>query len=94
MRWRERIPAARERGGFTDEDRALASRWATCAVGECAAGLSDFSAVPLRIPSPLILPGTAFLETVQDDEFSDAEDWLTRIEDRVLELKREHGTSA
>lgn len=34
MSWRERIAAARARGGFSPMDKTMAANWMTCAVGE------------------------------------------------------------
>ena len=39
MTWRERIQAARERGGFTQDDVWAADHWGTCAVGEQRAAM-------------------------------------------------------
>lgn len=102
MTWRERVMAARERGRFTGEDVRLAESWRTCAVGEQIAAYPEViqvekSTQKIAICRPLddILFGLGgdgfdgFLHAVVAQDFDLAENLLDRIEDRVLELKRE-----
>lgn len=98
--WRERIAEARERGAFTDADRYMAAEngWGTCAVGEFRA----------QYPEVIKMLAIAEEETPQDyslrrngidfglavgmQEIDVAEILLDKIEDRVLELKRQKFT--
>jgi hypothetical protein len=101
--WRQRIVEARQRGGFTDEDRRRALRWCTCAVGEQRRMLGakviryqvgwggNESACGVYGPSDsgLLMPGGDFAYVVRNNAFDDADRLLDKIEDRVLQLKRE-----
>lgn len=100
LTWRERIVAARARGGFTREDRDLAASWGTCAVSEQAIARTGHYQ---RLPSEgarsyhietewpdLYSPGHAFYwKAVAVDNFDEAERLLDQIEDEALRLKRE-----
>ena len=106
--WRERIVAARARGGFTIDDKTAAGSWPTCAVGEQHAALPDvvvyepstFSASGV-VPTDDVLTRLGsghrdgFCGAVLCDDATLAETLLDAIEDRVLALKREaHGVTA
>jgi hypothetical protein len=92
--WRERIVAARERGGFSDAEREMAAVYRTCAVGEMSAatGLSwadldawvDWKVVGFWSPA-----SGRFTNAVRTNQFESAEEVLDAIEDRALVLKRE-----
>ena len=98
MTWRERIVAARERGKFTTHDthEALGS-WFACAVGE-QKSVAPALVRPILRPDTTTGPaddqlyqdGMAFGTAVAHDLFDVAEKLLDAIEDRVLELKRQH----
>jgi hypothetical protein len=89
--WRERIIRARECGRFTDDDRRLAARWTTCAVGEQISHYPKL--IKLECGSPVDADlgqlGTTFFAAVLANDVARAEETLSRIEDRVLELKRQ-----
>lgn len=93
--WRERIAEARERGGFTGEDHRLIGDFQTCMVAEAGAVLGQN---PHRL-YPILekMGGNTWwpnqigpLWSVSNNLFDTAEDRLNQIEDRVLQLKREH----
>ena len=94
MTWRERIVAARERGGFTNEDRRLAKELDTCAVGEMSlrSGVSygKLTGPEVQVVSwaPCCTLGLAFFGAVLRNEYGFADHVLDQIEDRALELKR------
>lgn len=102
MTWRERIQAARERGEFTLEDFEDATgSWLTCAVGEQHALMPEI----VLYGQPSVLGPwdtkiralgntfTGFGRAVTLDDVARAEELLDAIEDRVLQLKREHGAA-
>ena len=99
--WRERIAKAEASDGkFTREDRALASCWLTCAVGEQQLRMPE---VQVLMPSgDGVMPGDlqltklgsfshGFTHAVFIDDVAGAARFLDSIEDRALELKREQG---
>lgn len=104
MTWRERIVAARERGGFTHEDHERAHDWTTCAVGEQVDLTGErVQVLPVRFDGvkneALLTLGERFVGCVSmactghawaptTAEIDEAEAILDRIEDRVFELKR------
>ena len=87
--WRERINRARARPGFLAADRARASRWQTCAVGELLSR-RRLKVARLRNGCPLNARlrrfGTAFFAAVLADDVARAEAILAEIESIVLEL--------
>jgi hypothetical protein len=87
--WRERINRARERPGFLAADRARASRWQTCAVGELLSR-RRLKVARLRNGCPLNAKlrrfGTAFFAAVLANDVARAEAILAEIESIVLEL--------
>lgn len=101
MMWRERIQAARERGGrFTHSDQADANNddrrrggpYACCAVGEQADRYGD--ALIFDLPKrygvqdrQLLQDGASFSGAVYVNDFVEAEYLLDAIEDRALQLK-------
>jgi hypothetical protein len=103
MTWRERIAAARERGRFTQDDTRAGASWETCAVGEQHA---MYPTVVVMAESALWLGTTigpaddtlfrlgdaisGFGDAVARNDFNKADVLLDAIEDRVLQLKREH----
>lgn len=102
MTWRERTIQAHQRGHFTDEDKVLAAEWATCSVGE-QHEISPLVVVYSRLcqvsdactamgPQDLILREfgsyRGFYGAVYHNRVNEAESWLDKIEDRVLQLKR------
>ena len=96
MTWRERIAAARQRGGFTQEDRRLAEvSYDHCAVGEvCRAlgvDLATFRA-SLLYEIPFMgydHPAAGLFPTLLKTDTIDRVEWcLDEIEDRVLRVKR------
>ena len=106
MTWRERVQAARERGGFLPEDRVAAGEWLTCAVGEHHAQYPDVVIYEKHwaFPAPALIPADfalnvlggngshcGFSDAVGRNDFDLAEQLLDQIEDRVLCLKREAG---
>lgn len=98
--WRERIALAREQGMFTAEDKNFADSWDTCAVGEqhkLYSGVLKSFYKNLFCPVDSILInlgswGNGFAYAVRSNRPNEAEEFLDRIEDRVMELKRESGT--
>jgi len=101
--WRERIAKAEASDGkFTREDRALASCWLTCAVGEqhlrmpevnVLVGLGDgLSPADVRLMK-LGSFSHGFTHAVFIDDVAGATRFLDSIEDRALELKREQGAA-
>jgi hypothetical protein len=106
MTWRERIAAARERGRFTQDEIARAgARWETCAVGEQHAMYPTVVVMEESVlwPGTIITTGPAdhrlfrlgdtisgFGDAVARNDFNKADVLLDAIEDRVLQLKREH----
>jgi hypothetical protein len=97
MTWRERIQAARERGGFTREDRHDANKWCACAVGEQRRVMPGV--IPVEEPKWIGQPvdwslydaGNEFDDAVSRNDFALAEHLLDLIEDRALALKRAAG---
>lgn len=94
--WRERIAEAEGRGGFTEEDVALAHSYRTCAIGEIVDGDSlayqRFVETQLNGRAPmegLCLSGR-FTSAVESHFVGLARKTLDAIEDRALQLKREH----
>jgi flavorubredoxin len=95
--WRERCADARVRGGFTYEDRKLATgSWCTCAVGE-QRSLYGANVIVFNMqqqPEDDILRdlgasyGYGFGSAVKRNMFDQAEEALEAIEDRALQLKR------
>jgi hypothetical protein len=104
MTWRERIAAARERGGFTlDEIARAGGSWETCAVGEQHAMYPTVVVMEESVlwPGTTIGPAddtlfrlgdaiSGFGDAVARNDFNKADVLLDAIEDRVLQLKREH----
>ena len=84
--WRERVADAKERGRFTDQDVDLAADWNSCAVGEQHA-LHPF--IVKLFPTNMFQEGFDFITAVSDDRIDEADALLDRIEDRVLQLKRD-----
>lgn len=90
MMWRERIQAARERGAFTNN----VTDYGSCAVGEqVKRGLIPswrffYGGDSLLGHAPSAL-GIRFWRAVDSNDFDTAEDLLSHIEDRALQLKRE-----
>lgn len=98
--WRERIVKARARGHFTNEEKALADDWGTCAVGEQAEAhplvvryqhgctcLGPVDNTLYRLGSSTL----GFCLAVLVNRFDKADEYLDAIEDRVMVLKREQG---
>ena len=91
--WRERIRDARQRNGiFTPIDIKAAGQWRTCAIGEQY--MEHFELIRFNIDgSPcdeeFDFFGRAFMIAVIDGNPDRAERYLDRIQDRVLEMKRE-----
>jgi len=91
--WRERIAEARERGGFTPEDRGAISSFQTCAVAEHP-HLMHFEGgrlvgdLSIGINDPVYQNGILLTSAVFGNRFDEAERLLNAIEDRALELKR------
>ncbi len=92
-RWERRIAEAKRRGRFTEEDRALAAKWVTCACGE------QDSRIPRRpdSDSPLGGPyepkdarlralGNEFYLAVDIDDFRTAGAVLEKIELRAFQV--------
>ena len=97
MSWRERIAAARERGGFAPEDYSRIGNFNTCFVGEQhEKGVIPKLWVESTIPweewavSELYVEGTYAMEPVMANDFDTAEKFLDWIEDAALRYKREH----
>lgn len=102
--WRERIQEARVRGKFTEEDYANSANWLTCAVGEQQAAMPNIVLVKRCTCRPgctvtgnpgdefLDRDGINFLDAVKAHDCDRAERLLGAIEDRALQLKREHGS--
>lgn len=104
MTWRERIVAARERGGFTHEDHKRAYAWTTCAVGEQVDLTGErVQVLPVRFDGvqneALVTLGVKFVGCVSmactghnwaplTAEIDEAEAILDAVEDRVFELKQ------
>jgi hypothetical protein len=95
--WRERINRARERPGFLAADRARASRWQTCAVGELLSR-GRLKVARLRNGCPLNAKlrrfGTAFFAAVLANDVARAEAILAEIESIVLELTSRRASPA
>lgn len=99
--WRERIVDARKRGNFNwqDIDDATGS-WLTCAVGEqhkLHAQVVVLGMIDEPLDDELYSLGDTFQgfgRAVQNNDIDQAEQLLDKIEDRVLELKREAGGSS
>jgi hypothetical protein len=101
--WRERILAARERGGFTDAEKARAcADWTTCAVGEQIANgvvtwvdvhgqWEDGVGCVVGRDGELRRLGLWFGEAVDTDDMDRAEALLEAIESRALAVKRAGG---
>jgi hypothetical protein len=92
--WRERIAEARERGEFTREDYVLVTNLETCMVGETAAVLGEraWDMYPILVDLSISSGwgnrrGPVF--AVSFNMFDHAEECLDKIEDTVLQLKRE-----
>lgn len=87
--WRERLSRAREQGLFTAQDRARASRWSTCVVGEVARR-RRLTLVRLKnhcpMDSTLARLGICFFAAVLANDVARAEATVADIEQRVLEL--------
>lgn len=93
--WRERISQAREQGLFTAQDRARASRWSTCVVGEVARQRRlTLARLKNRCPVDPALArlGICFFAAVLANDVARAEATVADIEHRVLELtwRRRH----
>jgi|ERR1043166_897531 hypothetical protein len=98
--WRERIAEARERGEATPEDLYLARDYLRCVVGETAMRFDlsyhelsfdiRLNAHPFVGMHPV---AGAFPVALSNKCFDVAEDILDAIEDRALELKRQHQES-
>lgn|GEM_PF-7116915 len=71
MTWKDRIEAAKDNGSFSDEDKALARSWETCAVGE------NLPAV--KVSSDVKRLGEDFNGAVQQDDVRQAEHICDRI---------------
>jgi hypothetical protein len=88
--WRERIVRARERGGFTRDDRKRAASPLTCAWAE----MNDAYGLGLKrnglgfADSMVERQGWAFYLAVDSNAVEQAEVRLIAIEDAALELKR------
>ena len=95
MTWRERNVAARQRGSFTDDEKADAMNWCRCAVGEQCRAMPGVIAVAAGTYVPvderlhLLGDEAGFGVAVNLDNFDRVDDLLDAIEDRVLQLKRE-----
>lgn len=93
--WRERIAEARERGGFTPEDWALALDASTCAVGEVTHDRHNWFIDALLEDERTSLPmlwyplSGRFTNAVRHNKVDLAEETLDAIEDRYRCLKRE-----
>lgn len=102
--WRERIMEAEGRGTFTREDKALAAEWATCAVGEQRAQYPEvitFQTTSFGIDlypedGDLYRLGCSigFYGAILSNDFQSAWRHLDAIENRVLDLKRDHAAQA
>ena len=90
--WRERVAAARTRGRFTQEDCDLASDWDRCAVGEQRAILPMVVVCTSLLLGPeddtLNELGRRFYAAIKAGDIAEAERLLDKIEDRILEMKR------
>ena len=103
--WRERTAIARECGSFTASDMREAKSWVTCAVGEqkdlhpeVVKYHHDISLKGFPLDSVLYELGDyyesdknkiGFADAVCRNDFDMADDILDRIEDRVMQLKRD-----
>jgi hypothetical protein len=85
MTWRKRIAAARQRGGFTREDKDLAFNWVTCACGEQDPLIPRiYGCKPLD--DQLDRLGYLFYDSVALSRFDRAEELLAQIEQRAAQL--------
>jgi hypothetical protein len=95
--WRERAIRAREQGRFTAQDRARASRWSTCAVGELARQ-RRLTLARLKNGCPvdptLARLGTCFFAAVLANDVARAEGILADIENHMVELTSRRGRLA
>ena len=95
MKWRERLAKTQDGTTPNIETIGLAGSWSTCAVGEqrqMHPGLISVELdMPERAPKDEILKslGNHFYMLISDGQIRDAEMVLDKIEDRVLELKRD-----
>lgn len=86
--WREIIDYARKRGFFTEQEKAWAGSWVTCACGEQDPRIPrSMSGEPLD--SALCAAGTNFSIAVGDDNLVRAKYWLKRIERHATRVLRE-----
>lgn len=98
--WRERVAEAKVSGYFTKEDKLLANSWDTCAIGEQRELYPDVVLslnLNHHIPADDILyilgqVSSGFCFAIYRQNIKLASDLLDKIEDRVLELKREKET--
>lgn len=95
MTWRERIAAARERGYFTFDDKFAAGSWNCCAVHEQHVMNPQVVVYALNSPVDHELhqlgdDEEGFCAAVRTGDIGRAECLLDAIEDRALQLKREH----
>ena len=96
MTWRERIAEARARGTFSLEDRRVWASAATCLIGE-AAGLVGWGKIDRlkQIAFPECADGCVqplMYEALMANDADGLEALLERIEDAVLQVKREQAT--
>ena len=98
--WRERIVEARERGSFTSDDFRAWMWPQTCLVGEAVHNLfgraNDTFWMALN-NHPAYCPMTGLQDglstAIRENDFDFVERRLDLIEDRALQLKREHYTT-
>lgn len=88
MNWHQRIEAARERGEFTAEDKALAFDYTTCACGEIDPRIPR---MPSGEPADegLANLGADFYADVFVNRFEDASTSLQLIEQRAAAILSE-----
>lgn len=89
--WRDRVSQAERRGKFTPDDRRLAASFRTCAVGEACefSGLTLVRNAGHVEDDDLLELGLDFWRFTMQDNPKWAQLTLDKIEDRVLELKRD-----
>lgn len=89
MTWRELLADARNTA-ISDEIVHLAGKWATCAVGEQSRLHPEVVTLERFDTMDPVLHdrGSYFYAALLRKDIKNAEEYLDRIEDRVLELKR------
>ena len=95
--WRERIAEARARGFFSEEDNRAWSHADTCPVGEVT---RMFSLEPYTQPWMVRWEAVngkgsdefslRALRAMSGKDFAGMDDLMDQLDDRVLQLKREH----